>query len=159
MLAGDWQRIWVVSFDLQNKKEVLSDSDFWSFFSEGVNGPQFPFSLSEFAQKKVGTQHGRPDVADMIPVQLVLLISAAPFLDPGALDGFLYCRAFLRICPMFSWSPVTPSLGGATSYSPEGGYHERPNSCCLTSVYMELNWWESRLPPSSWPRSGGHWAH
>lgn len=44
---------------------------------------------SEFAQKKVGPQHGRPDVADRIPMQLVLLISAAPFLDPGALDGFL----------------------------------------------------------------------
>lgn len=40
---------------------------------------------SEFAQKKVGAQHGHPDVAGRIPVQLVLLISAALLLDPGAL--------------------------------------------------------------------------
>lgn len=43
----------------------------------------------EFALKKVGARHGHPDVADRIPMQLVLLISAALLLDPGALDGFL----------------------------------------------------------------------
>lgn len=71
--------------------------------------------------------------------------------------GFCSARTFLGIFPRFSWFPVSPPLGGATGYSPEGGYRESLNS--LTSLGSESNapYWPPTPQPVlfTWDRIDG----